>query len=73
MKVTIRRKTHTATIKMSADEVDILLNILPNILDKILDSRGVEFVRDLRNSDLLKHCDYCGNYGARCDCEWMEN
>jgi len=72
MKVTIKRKTQTATIKLSADEVDTLFNILPKTSDNSLNSHGREFLRALRNSDLDKHCDYCCNDGARCNCEWME-
>ena len=73
MKVTIKRKTHTANIKLSADEVDTLLNILPKTMDNSLNSKGREFLRALRDSDLNKHCDYCCNDGARCVCEWIES
>ena len=73
MKVTIKRKTHTANIKLSADEVDTLLNILPKTMDNSLNSKGREFLRALRDSDLNKHCDYCCNDGIRCTCEWIES
>jgi hypothetical protein len=73
VKVTIKRKTQTATIKLSADEVDTLFSLFPSITDKHLNSHGREFLRALRNSDLDKHCDYCCNDGVRCTCEWIES